>query len=154
MKKLQRYYNALLLGSFLALVVIYLAGIVIKERSNAREIRYLRHEAVLKDSIRDEKIEALETALTVVTLGLDSLEERYVADSTTWYQERAALTGTLQQQRRQTKKFEQAYESTKRAMQYQKVTGSGLPVSKPRVYDLSPVLGDSTKKPALPNGNR
>ncbi len=142
---MKKHVNAILLSFLLGLGLIYLTGIVIMERSNAREIHYLRHEAVLKDSIRDERLEVLETALVAVTQSLDSLEDLYIADSTAWHQERAQLTGSLWRQQKQAKTFKQAYENTKQALETQTMGRPPAQVPAPRrVYDLSPVLDDST----------
>ena len=135
---MKKHINSVLLSLLLVLGICYLGVIAVKDNNVRREIHFLREQGLMKDSVSSRVTAQLQAQLTKVTYRLDSLEERYAADSTSWYQERAELKGTLWKEKKEANTYKTAYESTKKALERQKIP------SPARIYDLSPVLDDST----------
>ena len=134
--------NTLFFTALLGIVVVFIGWIVVHERTNAHEITLLKKQAMKKAVLSQRENRRLQKRLGQVESSLDSLLTIYVQDSVAWYQERATLKGNLRRERAEVNTFRQAYESTKKALETQSIS---LPVQPRDVYDLSPVLGDSTK---------
>lgn len=133
--------NSILFLSLIMLVVIFIGVMLTLFCLNRREFDRYERRATAQAIQQHREIELLRNRTSNLEDAVDSIQTLYRHDSIVWDEERTTLKGTLWQQQKQAATFKEAYENTKKAMEKQTLS---VPRRGPAVYDLSPVLGDST----------
>ena len=143
-------FLSIVVALVVSLGLIFLGSLLIKDRMLSREVAHYRSRGLTKDSIIQRVVPELQREVETLSEHVDSLQVRYQRDSSTWQQERDTLNWFLGQEQQRSKKYQNAYERTKKALGKQMVG--------PDLYDLDPVLErrDSTnpKRTNQPDPNR
>lgn len=125
--------NTLLFYSLIGLVVLFMSVMVYLFTENRQEFKQYAQRATEQALVQHQENEWLRGRMSALESHLDSLSTLYRTDSTAWHHERDTLQSLLTIQQRATQKFENAYESSKKALEKQRL---------PRIYDLAPILNN------------